>query len=135
MASCYKCQVELTDDNWYPSCRTRRKYLCKSCHRAYHKAYKRARSEAGKAYQRKYYWNNREAILAKLAVDRECGRANARAQGWRDANREHYREYQREYQRKLRAKRRGEPVIEFITPTLEPMVVENIGGIEVRRYD
>lgn len=28
---CNKCGVELTDDNWYPSCRKGHHYICKSC--------------------------------------------------------------------------------------------------------
>ena len=32
MARCRICNVELTDENWYPSCKRHYKYICKICH-------------------------------------------------------------------------------------------------------
>lgn len=31
MNKCIKCNVELTDDNWYKSCQVRQHYICKNC--------------------------------------------------------------------------------------------------------
>ncbi|MDR2532281.1 MAG: recombinase family protein [Oscillospiraceae bacterium] len=62
--------------------------------------------------QRKYYWNNRETILAKLAEERAEVKAKKQAalptkspeeiQAAQQAKREKKREYQREYQKKWR---------------------------------
>lgn len=32
MPACSKCKVELTDENWFPSCRKRNQLICKACH-------------------------------------------------------------------------------------------------------
>ena len=149
--NCRICKNELTTENWSEGSQRARKYLCNPCgnqysrelykkHREHRiakdKAWRLANPEKVKASQRRYYYENREVLLKKQAAWRKAdGQGNVRAQGWRDANREHYRTYQREYQRKLRAKRLEEPKAELITPRLEAFEVENISGIEVRRYD
>jgi len=63
VAVCYRCQCELTEENWYPSSRRNRARVCKACVR-------KARTE----------WNRAHS-----------GRVNARNRVWRAAHPEKVR--------------------------------------------
>ena len=62
---CRSCGKELTKDNWFPSLRKGKSYICKSCRRIYkrlwsRKTYERRKSHLAKS-QKIYYRKHKES--------------------------------------------------------------------------
>lgn len=66
MVKCSKCNVGLTEDNWFPSFKRNKKKLCKDCHNNYQKEW-RKHSSSYKERLQEYRERNREKlrIIAK----------------------------------------------------------------------
>lgn len=118
MSICRTCSVELTQDNWYPSCQRANQYRCIDCTREYYKRYRADNPEKEKARNKKYYETHSEEILArqrewyannpekrraqarKYYLTRDKATEAARMRKLRADNRQKMREYQREYMRR-----------------------------------
>lgn len=59
---CRVCNVVLTDDNWFPSYRKKRDYLCKTCRADRGKKYRAANGEKIKAASKKHREDHKEQI-------------------------------------------------------------------------
>jgi hypothetical protein len=55
MPNCLKCQVELTDENWFPSQRAKNSKICKKCNTERGNEWKRNHPESQHEYSQQYY--------------------------------------------------------------------------------
>lgn len=95
MKHCRKCNIELTDDNWYLSYRIAHKNVCRTCVSIYNKQYRQDNKEMISQWYQKnkgrvleqqklYYQANKTSILKKQAIYEE---------------REYVKEKRRQYQK------------------------------------
>lgn len=58
MKNCLKCEVELTNENWFPSLKVKNAKICKKCHLEYGKIWRRNNKDKVKAISRRSYLKN-----------------------------------------------------------------------------